>query len=317
MAVRRIRRDEGLRATIVRSRPLVDPRTGERVGAASAAVLQGGRLFCVQDDALSAAWIDPITLSIETVVLLGRGERLPKKKKADFEAAFATAEGTIFVLGSGGTERRKRIVRYDPGDGSVEVTDATGLHEALTARLGRAPNIEGAALVGDDVVRLFHRANGKAAGHNASFDVALEALRSGEGAFLEEALYDLGVIAFEAATAAPQGPCRPAESEEATGIALTFTDATRLPDGRILFLAGAEDSADAIADGPVLGAAIGLLEGESGRYAMLAEEDGSPSHRKIEGVALLPGGREAFVVTDPDDVDRASELCTVALEGRW
>lgn len=310
MAVRRIRRDEGLRATIVRSRPLVDPRTGERVGAASAAVLQRGRLFCVQDDALSAVWIDPVTLSIETVVLQGRGQRLPKKKKADFEAAFATTEGTIFVLGSGGTERRRSVVRYDPRDESVEVTDATALHEALAARLGRAPNIEGAAMLEGDVVRLFHRANGKAAGHNASFDVRLDALRSGEGAILDEALYDLGTVALDAAADAPQ-------NEEPTEIALTFTDATRLPDGRILFLAGAEDCADAVADGPVLGAAIGLLEGEGGRYAMLAEEDGSLSHRKIEGVAVLPGGREAFVVTDPDDVERASELCTVVLEGRW
>lgn len=313
MAVRRIRRDEGLRATITRSRPLVDPRTGEHVGAASAAVLLGGRLFCVQDDALSGVWVDPLTLSIAKVALIGEGQRLPKKKKRDFEAAFAAPDGSIFVLGSGGTERRKLVVRYDPTSEDVDVMDAAPLHAAMEARLGRAPNIEGAVLLGD-VVRLFHRANGKAAGHNASFDVTLETLGSGGDRIEDEARYDLGTVTLEAASAS-QGPYRAPGGQDATGVALTFTDATVMADGRIVFLAGAEDTADAIADGPVLGAAIGLLEGEGGRLAMLVEADGRPSHRKVEGVALVPGG--ALVVTDPDDVDRPSELCEVALEGRW
>lgn len=123
---------------------------------------------------------------------------------------------------------------------------------------------------------------------------------AGSGPIVDEALHDLGWVL---------GP---------TGepVALTFTDAARLGD-RLIYLAAAEDCEDAIADGPVVGAAIGVLEAEGGRYALLTEEDGSPSCRKIEGIALHPGGREAFVVTDPDDEHRASELCTVTLEGPW
>lgn len=291
----------------------MDPRTGEHVGAASAAVRVGGRLFCVQDDALSGVWVDPLTLSIEKVALLGRGQRLSKKKKADFEAAFAGPDGCIYVLGSGGNERRKLVVRYDPESGDVDVMSAATLHEAIATRLGRAPNIEGAVLAGD-MVRLFHRANGKAAGLNATFDVTLDTLCSGGHHIDDEARYDLGSVTAESASAS-QGPYRMPEGQETSGVALTFTDATALGDGRILFLAGAEDSEDAIADGPVLGAAIGLLEGEGGRFAMLLEADGRPSHRKVEGVALVPGG--ALVVTDPDDVERPSELCEVALEGQW
>lgn len=262
----------------------------------------------MQDDALSGVWVDPLTLSVEKVALLGRGQRLSKKKKADFEAAFAAPDGRIYVLGSGGNERRKLVVRYDPASGDVDVMSAAALHDAIATRLGRAPNIEGAVALDGDRMRLFHRANGKAAGLNATFDVTLDALCSGGDCIDDEARYDLGSVMAESAPAAPDGP-------ETSGVALAFTDATALGDGRILFLAGAEDSEDAIADGPVLGAAIGLLEGEGGRFAMLLEADGRPSHRKVEGVALVPGG--ALVVTDPDDVERPSELCEVALEGPW
>ena len=344
---------------------LVDPRTGERAGAASGVILRGGRLLVVQDDSLTALWIDPGTLAMERVTLLGDGGRLTKQEKADFEAVLETPDGTILALGSGGTDRRKRIVVYDAGTSEVRTIDATALYDALAARLPEPPNIEGAALAGDGItVRLFHRANGKQGARrtnnvedcvrsaadsappsgappprnglrppsegtkkargapyeggalapyeegalapyeggalNATFDVALASLLAGSGPIVDEALHDLGWVL---------GP---------TGepVALTFTDAARLGD-RLIYLAAAEDCEDAIADGPVVGAAIGVLEAEGGRYALLTEEDGSPSCRKIEGIALHPGGREAFVVTDPDDEHRASELCTVTLEGPW
>ncbi len=334
MSVSVVLRDERLRARIVRARALVDPRTEERAGAASGVVLRGGRLFVVQDDSLSALWIDPESLAMERVVLMGDGRRLPKREKADFEAVFEARDGALFVLGSGGTERRKSVVRYDAATGEARTIDATALHEALGARLPVPPNIEGAVLLSDgETVRLLHRGNGSSAprglthhprggvtasvkglspgreersphdawGPNHFFDVALASIEAGAGAILADGGCDLGTVM----------------GANGGAVALTFTDATLLG-GRVLYLAAAEDCEDAIADGPVVGAAIGVMEGGGGgRYALLTESDGSPSCRKIEGIALHPGGREAFVVTDPDDEGRASELCTVALEGPW
>jgi hypothetical protein len=316
MSVVRSRIDGRLRAVLTSVRPLEDPRTGERIGAASAVLAQNGRLFCVQDDALSAAWIDPVTLSIEKVVLLGRGERLPKHRKADFEAAFQTEDGAIYVLGSGGTALRRSIARFAPSSQEVEVIDARALYDAIGARLTVAPNIEGAVLLGD-TVRLFHRANGRNSGLNASFDIALGALHAGTGAIENEVFYDLGAVEQEAAGSGRQSPYRRGEQASESGAALTFTDATRFADGRVLYLAAAEDTEDAIADGPVLGAALGVLEADGGRYALITEADGTPSQRKAEGVALLRGEREAWLVTDPDDEAKTAELCCVTLEGPW
>lgn len=291
MSVVKARRDEGLRAVVVDVRPLVDPASGEKVGAASGVVLFGGRLFVVQDDALSGVWVDPGTLAMERVVLLGGGERLAKAQKADFEAVFE-ADGAFHAVGSGGTERRTRVVRYEPGSGERRMIEAKGLYEAMSALLPVTVNIEGAVCLGE-TVRLFHRANGKGSGHGASFDVGLAALLEGSGRPENQVFYDL---------------------DRVNGVALTFTDAARLGE-KVLYLAAAEDSADAIADGPIAGAAIGVIAGGEARYALLTERDGAPSVRKIEGIALVPGGREAFVVTDPDDEARPSELCRVVLEG--
>ncbi len=296
------RLDVRLTARIVRARPLEDPRTGVRACAASGAILRDGRLFVVEDDSLSAAWIDPVTLSIERVPLLEDGGRRAKADKADFEAAFEAADGAIWILGSGGTARRRRLVRFDPASGACAVLDASALYAALAAGLPVAPNVEGAVLVGD-VVRLFHRANGTVGGASASFDVAFADFCLGRGEVGPPSWFDLGGLA---------------RSGAGHGVVpLAFTDAAPLGDGRVLYLAAAEDSDDAIADGPVLGAAVGIVEGEGARYALLTEADGASSFRKVEGVAVVPGGARAWLVVDPDDTERASELCEVVLEGPW
>lgn len=83
----------------------------------------------------------------------------------------------------------------------------------------------------------------------------------------------------------------------------------------LLYLAVAEDAPNAIDDGPVAGAAVGVLSNGRARYAMLEEQDGTPSRRKVEGIALDPATRAAYLVTDPDDPGRPAELLRVALEG--
>jgi hypothetical protein len=101
-------------------------------------------------------------------------------------------------------------------------------------------------------------------------------------------------------------------------VPLTFTDAARFDGGRrALYLAVAEDTPDAIADGPVMGAAIGVIDAEGARFALLMEANGSPCTRKPEGIALDPGERSGFLLTDPDSPREPAELCRFVLEGPW
>ena len=123
--------------------------------------------------------------------------------------------------------------------------------------------------------------------------VPLRALEAQEAEVSELQRYDLGT---------------------ARGVPLTFTDAA--PCGsRTMYLAVAEDTPNAVDDGPIAGASVGLLDGESASYTLLLEPDGTPTTKKVEGVAFDPRTRTGYLVTDPDDPERAAELCAFSFEG--
>jgi len=277
------RLDASLRAQIVDVTPLVGVRAG------SAVVFCDGRLLLVQDDAHEAVWIDPRSRALEPVALEGRGERLPKAHKPDFEAAFVGPGRVITILGSGSAATRRRAARLEPG-GAIRYLDCGAVFDALAARIGALPNVEGAILLGD-VLRLFHRGAGLVP--SAVIDVPAAALEGGEVRVLSFAHHDLGRVG---------------------DVPLHFTDAASFG-AAALYLAVAEDTPNAIDDGPIAGAAVGLLHGDEARYAILAEPDGRPTARKVEGIAADPRSGETWLVTDPDDPARPAELCTVRLEG--
>jgi hypothetical protein len=132
-------------------------------------------------------------------------------------------------------------------------------------------------------------------------DVTAEALDGGEARVIEISRWDLGGVPR------PDGRLVP----------LSFTDAAPGPDGRVFYLAAAEDTPNAIDDGLIAGAAVGVLHRGEARWAPLLEAGGSPSVRKAEGLALAADGRGGFLVTDPDDAGIPAELCRVVLEGAW
>jgi hypothetical protein len=97
------------------------------------------------------------------------------------------------------------------------------------------------------------------------------------------------------------------------GIGLAVTDAISLGDQAILVSAAAEDSPTAYDDGPVVGAALALLDGD----AVLDVGDLPPVSgdvAKIEGLAVLDwtasGGR-VLATVDQDDPGLASSLLTL------
>ena len=87
-----------------------------------------------------------------------------------------------------------------------------------------------------------------------------------------------------------------------------MTDAIALPDGRVLLSAAAEDTPNAVDDGPVVATALALVDGETVlAVAPVPELDGHV--HKIEGLALVDvRGDEVrlLAVVDDDDPTKPS-----------
>lgn len=303
--IARAHRDAALSARITEIVPLDGVRAG------SALIQVGARLLLVQDDAFTLVWVDPSGAggrpALTRQVLESDGGPLAKALKPDFEAALLGPGGVAYVLGSGSKPTRRRVARLDTAAGRAHVLDADPLYLAVEAALEETPNLEGAVLLFHQrAVRLFHRRAGTEGRAGATIDVTLDGLEGGPARVLGVARWDLGALQRDL------GP-----GEAPREVPLSFTDAAPGPEGRLFYLAAAEDTPNAVDDGPVIGAAVGVIRGGEARWAPLLDVDGAPTERKAEGLALAEDGRSGFVVTDPDDASRPAELCRVVLEGPW
>jgi hypothetical protein len=98
------------------------------------------------------------------------------------------------------------------------------------------------------------------------------------------------------------------ELGEVAGVGLAVTDAIALPDGRVLLSAAAEDTPDAVDDGPVVGAALVLVDGAAVLDVAPVPAVGG-SVPKVEGLALreVRGGEvRLLAVVDADDPGTSS-----------
>jgi hypothetical protein len=282
--------DPALAALVIESHPLPGVTGG------SALLDVGGRLLAIHDDAFRVSWIDRTTFAVTPLLLLGDGAVLAKADKPDFESAVLTADGAVHVLGSGSAAKRCIVARIDAAN-QVSLDQRPALYASVQDALasGERPNIEGAIVAGERL-RLFNRAAGRTP--NASVDLPLAALHGGDSQALALQLFELGTLA---------------------GVRLGFTDVALLRDGRGVFLAAAEDAPDAIADGPVAGSVVGLLEpsanGVGARWTRLIGSDGQPSPYKVEGVVVDRDVRGGWLLTDSDDPRVPSMLLKVELRG--
>ncbi len=256
-----------------------------------------------QDDATTAAWRRGGSVTPLRVLPPVEGHDHfteaagTKKYKPDLEVACPAevdGEPAVLLLGSGSTPRRMRgvLVRLEDGEPVVQDGDLAALYERVARALGRPVehlNLEGASRH-ESVIRWFNRGNLSAGIPSASVDVPLEAL---VGAVLGRwAPGDVPVT----------GP-REYDLGEADGVGLAVTDAIALPDGRTLLSAAAEDTPNAVDDGPVVAAALALLDGaEVLAVAKIPEVDGHV--HKVEGLALRgirDGQVHLLAVVDADD----------------
>lgn len=305
MSVRLARLDPGLGARLVSVAPL--RYTGgasepddqpEYVRAASSIRRFGDRLLIVQDD------VNILVLhsrdGLDDPVLLPAGfnghrvfdeEHGTKRYKLDLEAGTVLPDGRLVAFGSGSTAAREQLVVLDPTL-RVRLAPAPDLYARLRAERhfsGSELNVEGALVVGESLL-LFQRGNGaprdglqpvNAIGHLslAAFCDWLD--RGGPVPKLDDVRqFDLGAV----------GRAR-----------FGFTDATLLSDGRVAFIACAEDSPDTVRDGENLGSRFGLLDGDRVLVTDVLDATGAPSLFKLEGVEARDDDPACFdVVIDAD-----------------
>jgi hypothetical protein len=321
--VKRARLDPSLRARVVARRPLFyadgadasEDRPGH-VRAGSALAWWEGRLCVVQDDAAFLALLDGPTGAVRHVTLErgpdgrrqfddGRGN---KKLKLDLEACAAfehRGAHRLLALGSGSSPARERVL--DVRDERVRTVDAGAFYAQLRARTdfsGSELNLEGVVVDGAWLL-LLQRGNGAPreglAPRDATARVELDAFCT----YLDEG-----------GTPPPLGPVETWDLGKVDGARLTFTDGLARG-GRVLYLAAAESSPDAVRDGPVAGVALGVL-GDAPRYALVEDEVGAPLRDKLEGLALDRTAPDRLLaVADKDAPDAPCELVTIALEGDW
>jgi hypothetical protein len=290
-----------------------EPGRPAHVSSASGLVAVGSWLYVVADDALHLAAFPREGAAPGRSVRLFPGElplepRARKAAKPDLEALCLLApfagcpHGALLALPSGSTTVRQRgavlpLTADGLLTGETRPVDFTTLYAQLTRELGPL-NVEGAAVSGSRL-RLLQRGNGDQ-GKDALVDLDLERVVRALGEGRDPGPETVRTV-------------RRWELGQAGGVRLSFTDASPLPDGRIIFTAAAEDTRDSYADGPVVGSAVGVLA-----------PDGSPlfldmvdAKVKLEGVsAHIESGRvHLLMVADADDPAVAAPLLEAVLEG--
>ena len=281
---------------------------GTPVSAASGVAPLGEGWLVAQDDATHAAWCR--AGSVTAVRLLPPVDGLDrfsdaagtKHLKPDLEVACPVevhGSPAVLVLGSGSSPRRTRgvLVRLTGEEPNARPGDLATLYarvaEALDVPMGQL-NLEGAARHGS-AVRWFQRGNLAAGVPSASVAVPLDALVA-------------AVLGGASPGDVPVGQRQTYDLGEVEGVGLAVTDAVVLPDGRTLVSAAAEDTPNAVDDGPVVATALALLDGERVLSVAPLPEVGGHVH-KVEGLALRDvRGDELHLlaVVDDDDPTRPS-----------
>lgn len=223
-----------------------------------------------------------------------------KKAKADFEVlallppTAETPHGALLALGSGSRANRNQALMIPLSEAGLPrrkqslLIDFSDLFAELAREFG-VVNIEGAVVQGDDFLLLQRGNKGQLTNAIVRLDYA-ELLRElwrgeiGANALRDTSNYSLG---------------------ELSDVPLGFSDATCLPDGRLLALAVAEDTDDAYVDGITTGSCLCVFDRSNNLQRML--ELDVPA--KTEGLAVWSTAEKTLaLVTDADSVEIPAAL---------
>lgn len=280
------------------------------IAAASGLVRHADHCFVIGDDELHLGIFCARDLAPLQPVRLREGN-LPndpekrKKAKPDFEglallpAGDKTPHGALLALGSGSRATRNHGVLMAVSENGLPdsrrslAVDFSALYSELQRQFGTV-NIEGAVLQGDDFLLLQR-------GNKGQLTNAIVHLQRED--FLRElALGEVSAGALRNITTYSLGEMR--------GVPLGFSDATCLPDGRLLALAVAEDTDDAYADGATMGSSLCVFD----RHNALTAIEPLDVAQKVEGITVWSERDKTLAfVTDADDPTIPAALYTACM----
>jgi hypothetical protein len=262
------------------------------VSAGSGLVLRDGCFHVVADDenVLFVFGMDGATCRIELLPGELPAEHAARKaRKPDFEILVDLPGQGLLAMGSGSRPTRERAVLVDRGE-HTRVIDTSALCARLRGSFAKL-NLEGGALVGDEVV-LLQRGNRSDPRSSLVF-IAMHDLQRA----LVSQRFEL--------TRAPRIVHVDLGMHER--VPWTCTDLAVVDDGDLLACAVLEDTDDAYQDGPCLGSALVRMAPDgSVRWHLRLD---TPS--KVEGIAV--DGDCVWLVSDADDRAVPSQLLRAAL----
>ena len=250
------------------------------IGSASGLVYKDNLLLIIGDNSgfLYEYHIDSKDLK-RYPLLENPTENTPKKDKADFEA-ITHFEDSVYVFGSGSTEKRNKMIQINSSHKRVTATnDITNLYAALQS-FGEIKaedfNIEGAIYNGKSWF-LVNRGNGSA-NKNVLFTI--------EGKNLTT---DFAILSNNY------------KLPKIQGVRSSFTDAV-LVDNSIYFLATAEDTKSTYEDGEILGSLIGSINLTTMKIDFTQKIS---STHKFEGLTLYANSKEKieFLLCEDKDTE--------------
>jgi hypothetical protein len=300
--------------TLTKIRDLnVIPAVGAQIAhlsAASGLLRAGSFLYVVADDELHLGVFRTTNRGPGELVRLFDG-LLPsvkadrKRQKPDLEALTllppspAHPHGAMLALGSGSTDRRHRgaVLGLDAQgalSGAPKIVDLSPLFSRLS--VFRELNIEGAVVSGEEM-RLFQRGS-KGDNPNAIVRFSLSDV--------------LAVVGGDTGRMVESPAIQTLDLGGIDGIPYTFTDATSLANGDVVFTAVAEDTADSYNDGPCAGAVVGVLDSENRVKRLLRLN----VPLKVEGIDARAEGSviNLLLVTDADDPSIPAGLFSALME---
>lgn len=247
------------------------------IGSASGLVYNEPSLYVISDNSTFLYRYDTGSKRLETIALSETPSNIiAKKDKPDFEA-IAQKDGKLYLVGSGSTAKRNEIAVYNPEQKSVTRQNLKPLYDLLSSHANldkNQLNIEGLMFHEQDVL-LFQRGNGES-GNNGIFTL----VKLDPNATIDYIPVVLPKIG---------------------GVPASFTDATRV-NGRVFFLASAEDSNSTYLDGEVAGSLIGEIDLQ--KRAIVSYQI-IPGKHKFEGLTFYSIDQNSitFLACEDNDTD--------------
>ena len=250
------------------------------IGSASGLIYKDNSLLIIGDNSgfLYEYHIDSKDLKRHPL-LENPTENTLKKDKADFEAITHYGD-SLYIFGSGSTEKRNKMIQVNSSDKKIIATnDIAALYATLQSFGAIKPedfNIEGAIYTGESWF-LLNRGNGSST-KNVLFP--LEGKNLTNDFMILSNAYKL---------------------PKTKGVRSSFTDAV-LVDDSIYFLATAEDTQSTYNDGEVLGSLIGRINLKTMKIDFTQKIS---SIHKFEGLTLYRNSKEKieFLLCEDKDTE--------------